>query len=264
MFATDFMFDGQLASDFDMVICSFDGDFTVASGGETEFNVVKAPDRDRFTFYGADLPNTLVWTFGIMKNPCKYANDLYLTYDEERSIAKWLLKKDGYHWFRFIQDEEEDIYYKVQINMNPQQYGGRTVGFNLTITSDCAYGFSSLIKKSITVNSSAPAKILVDSDVDSYILPKVTVTGSGDFYLSNESDPTQNVSTGKVTQLQNMSSGAAITMDSDNGIITGLKDTGDFSWYFFRLVDGMNVITTNASNDVKLIFWYREPRRVIV
>ena len=53
MFATDFLFDQHYASDFGLMICSFDQSPETASGGEIEYNTVKTPGRDRFSFYGA-------------------------------------------------------------------------------------------------------------------------------------------------------------------------------------------------------------------
>ena len=52
--------------------------------------------------------------------------------------------------------------------------------------------------------------------------------------------------------------------DSDNDLIQGISSSSCFNWYFPRLVNGVNNITTNSTNDIKITFKYREPRRVIV
>lgn len=276
MFAEDFLFHHHRASDFGFMICSFDGDSGTVSGGEIEYHVVKTPDRDKFTFYNSQFNTALVWNFSICKDPFKNDN-LYFDQYEESQVAKWLLKTDGYHWFQFDQDGYEDIFYRVYINMVPHQISGRTVGFDLTVTSDCAYGFTDIITKKATINSSTPLKLNIHSDINTYILPYIKINGVGDFYLSNDSDLSQNQLNGKETHLMNVKN--ITVMDSENDmigiwdsekeIITDFHSPNDFNWYFLRLVNGVNIITTNfqngiGENGIEIEIKYREPRRVIV
>ena len=255
MFATDFLFDSQRLSDFGCMICSFDGDFSTAEGSEIEYNVVQSPARDRFNFYGAKWSSQIVWNFSICKNPC-VDSDVYFSQYEESQLAKWLLKTDGYKPFQFDQEGYEDIYYKAYINMMPYQVGGRTVGFDLTVTSDCAYGYTDLIVKKATINASTPLRININNDITADILPLFTINGNGSFYLRNDSD-TMNIN----TEFKNVSS--TITMDSENDIILGVSPN-EFNWHFLRLVDGNNIIKTDSESDIKLEIKYREVRRVIV
>lgn len=261
MFATDFLFNGQCASDFGLMICSFNGEFETVSGGDIEYNVVKTPNRDRFTFYSTQLTSVLTWSFSICKNPCKNEH-LYFDQYEESMIAKWLIKTDGFRWFQFDQEEYEDIFYNVCINMEPQQVHGRTIGFNLTVTSDCAYGFTDIIIKKSIINSSIPLKLNIHSDINTYILPYVKINGKGNFYISNDSDILQNSTVGKSTKFKNVSN--EITIDSDTDIILGISNPNNFNWYFLRLVDGMNIITTDSNTNIEIEVQYREPRYVKV
>ena len=263
MFAADFQFDNNLASDFDLIIGAFDDDVETATGGEIEFNVVKTPNSNRYDFYGAQFNTVLTWNFSVIKNPCTHSHEeLYFSQYEESQIAKWLLRTDGYKWFYFLQDGYEDICYKVQINMVPHQVWGRTVGFDLTVTSDCGYGYSKKKVKKYVLNSNTPIKLFVNSDISDYILPYVEVNGTGNFYISNDNDLFQCKSNYKSTELQNVN--GLITMDSENELITGLSSPNDFNWYFLRLVNGSNIISTDSANDIKIKITYREPRRVIV
>lgn len=263
MYATDFLFNDNRASDFGLIIGSFDGEFETASGGNIEFNVVKTPNRDRYDFYGAQFNEVLTWNFSIVKNPCVNDNsEMYFNQYEESQIAQWLLKQDGYKWFQFDQDGYRDVYYRVQINMVPHQVGGQTAAFDLTVTSDCGYGYSEEIVKKYILNANKPIRLDVHSDTNSYILPYISLTGNGDFYISNDSDLSQCYANLKETKLQNTS--GIVTMDSDKDIITGISSPNDFSWYFLRLINGVNNITTDSINDVEIEFNYREPRRVIV
>lgn len=267
MFATDFIFDNKRASDFGLMIGSFNGGIETASGGEIEFSVIKAPNQDKYDFYGAAISSVLTWNFSLLKNPCtNNTDDMYFTQYEERQLAKWLLKQDGYRYFRFEQEGYEDIFYRVQINMLPHQICGRTAGFNLTVTSDCGYGYSQEFTHNFTLNKENPISLTTNSDTNSYILPYITLIGNGSFYISNDSDLSQRYSNtesdDKSTRLQNVTN--TITMDSERDIITGISSPNDFSWYFLRLVNGVNNITTDSVNDIKLKIAYREPRRVIV
>lgn len=261
MFATDFLFDNKRASDLGLMICSFDGDFQTASGGEIEYNIVKTPNRDRFTFYGAQFNSAITWNFSICKNPCNNSSLSFNQY-EESMVAKWLLKTDGYGLFQFDQEGYEDINYNVYFQIAPHQIGGQTVGFDLVATSDCAYGFSNIISRKSTINIANPLKLIIHSDINVYILPHVRINGTGNFYISNDSDLSQNAISDKAAEFKNIS--RKIVMDSDTDTISGLASPDDFNWYFLRLVDGTNIITTNSESDVEIEIQYREPRRVII
>ena len=264
MFATDFLFDENRASDFGLMIGCFDGDSQTATGGNIEYTVVKTPNRDTFDFYGSQFNEVITWNFSIMKIPCMNEDeDMFFDQYEESRIAQWLLKQDGYRWFQFDQEGYEDIYYMVQINMLPHQICGRTIGFDLTVTSNCGYGFSEEIEKTYTFNNNKSIRLDIHGDTNSYILPYITIeNGNGDFYISNDSDLSQCHSNAKETALNNISK--TVTLDSDNDLIQGISSSSCFNWYFPRLVNGVNNITTNSTNDIKITFKYREPRRVIV
>lgn len=267
MFATDFIFNGQRASDFDLVICSFDGEYTTATGGDAEFNVVKSPDSDKFNFYGAQYNTPLEWTFSIIKNPCILKNDSKtddFSNEEERIINKWLARRDGYHWLNFCQDEnEDDILYKVQIKVRPRQVAGKTIGFDLTVTADSAFGYTPLQKKKATINKTKPLVLHIDNDTDNYILPKVTIQGQGNFYIANNNDVEMSASKNKAPKFTDILSSDKILMDSENKFLNGIS-FDKFNCRFLRLVDGKNVITTDSESDINLEIYYREVRRVIV
>lgn len=275
MFATDFLFNNLRASDLGLMICSFDSSPEPASGGEIEYNVVKTPGRDRFTFYGSQFNSALEWNFSICKDPDLNCSPAFTQYEESR-IAKWLLRSDGYKPLQFLQEGYENIFYNVCFRIMPHQIAGETVGFDLTATSDCAYGFSELIKKTAVIKEGAPLELFLHSDVDTYILPRVKVTGKGNFYISNDNDILQNVSLQKETLFRNMPTDAEwkIIMDSDTDTILSvnsetnqtapLSNPNQFNWYFLRLVGGRNILSTNSKLDVTIELQYREPRFVIL
>ena len=263
MFATDFLFDNQRASGLGVMICSFNGDMETVSGGEIEYNVVKTPNSDKFTFYGSQLNSPVEWNFSICKNPCVNKSP-YFNQFEERVIYKWLTRTDGYKLFQFDQTGYEDIFYYVYINLSPHQENGKTIGFDLKATANCAYGFTNIIKKKAFINSSAPFQINVHSDINTDILPKVRLKGRGNFSVHNYRDYKDNILQNpildKPLEFKNMSK--EITMDSDTDLITGLSSPNDFNWRFMRLVDGANFISTTSASNIEFEIEYREPRLI--
>lgn len=272
MFATDFLFDNQRASDLGLMICSFDGNSEAATGGEIEYNVVKTPERDNFTFYGSQLNSVLTWNFSICKNPCKNQNMFFDQY-EESMIMKWLVKTDGYRWLQFDEDGYEDIFYKVCINSKPHQVIGKTIGFDVTATSDCAYGFTDIIKKKSILNNFGSLKFTVHSDLNTMILPKIymEVECTNMHIYNRKISITNEGSSGVICNtmiFQNIikppsSKSGIITINSDTGTVDGLNDPNNFNWNFLKLRDGINIISTDYDvGFIHLEIQYREPRYV--
>ena len=262
MFTTDFVFDGKRASDMGLVICSFDDERQPATGGEVEFEVVKPPENDKFEFYGAQYTSPLEWNISIMKNPCKYEENLYFTNEDERMIYKWLQQRDGYHWFCFCEkDEDAEVFFQVKINLQPHVVSGHTIGFDMIITANSAFGYSALKKKKATINKNTSFTLYIDTDTNAYILPEFNITGSGTFYISNNNDPKRNHVNKTAADFKSVS--GTIYMNSEFGVIDGVEPE-NFNWRFLRLVDGKNVFSTDSANNITLEIFYREVRRIAV
>lgn len=259
MYASDFIFDGACASDYGLIIGTFDGDGSF-SGGNIEYTVIKPPNRDEYDFYGSSINEVIKWNTSVILNPCNNSNNGYLTCEEERLIASWLIRRDGYKWWQPIQDGYEDIFYKVQINATPHQVGGRTVGFDLEIISNCGYGFSHEINSSVIFSKDNPIVLDIYNDIQGYTYPKITFDFNSELEsitINNINDISQDESI--ITNISN-----PITMDSKNDIITGLSSPNCFNYNFIRLINGTNVIETDCESDINVNISYREARRVIV
>lgn len=272
MFATDFLFDNHYAGDFGLMICSFDQSPQTASGGEIEYNAVKTPGRDRFALYGAQRNAAIEWHFSVCKNPDRNRNP-YFTQHEESRIAKWLLQTDGYKLFRFCQEGYEDVFYHACVNMTPHQFLGQTIGFDLTVTSDCAYGFTGVItQKAVLTKASPMLEFRVQSDVSACILPRVRIRAAGGFGIGNEADKDSretvfpNLPAGKITELIIDSEKDTVFIQNDGAAVL-LPDPDMFNWRFPRLVDGVNRIALQKipeTERIEIEIQYREPRRIIV
>lgn len=246
MYATDFVFDGVNLSSKGYMICTFDGD-SIVSGGEIEPIVKKAPSADEYTYYTAQINNVLTWELGICKLPCGTEAFEPLNQYEESELAQFLLKTDGYRWLQFVQpDDYPDVFYKVYINMTPYQIGGQTFGYNLTITSNCGYGFSHEYTATLT-DDNQPLTINVNNDLNRYIYPTVSFeTNADECWIYNENDLEQNLDNGKESHFYNLGDNVdvlkEISMDSTNDVINGIETPDQFNWNFLRLVNGENNI----------------------
>ena len=264
MFASDFLFDDQKASDFGLIISSESGGDAVVSGGEIDIVSVRPPDRDSFDYYLGKLDSPIQFNFSVLKYSCDDPNDIYVTPEEESRIARWLLRKSkhqGYGWLQFDQDYYRDICYKVFFTeMKPMQVNGRTVGFELACISNCGYAFTNEKKHYFNLVSGTDVTIVLTNDIITYIYPRMKIIGgSGNFYIRNLSDP--DVQNSK-SDFQNIASD--LDINSEDDIINGILSPTDFNWIFPRMVDGDNVFTTNSSNTLTIELTYREVRRILV
>lgn len=214
MIVTDFCFDGLYLSDFNCIIANFDNNNSrETSGGNTEYDSVKAPVRDKFRFYGSQYNEPLSTTFSIIKNPClsDSVENMTFTHNEERKLTKWLKKTDGYKWFKYvggnkptvsnnyfsvsfgkeIGSDVSDVWYQVKFDITPHRIYDDLIGFDLTITSNCAYGFSDIISKQATINNTTPFAFEVDTDANEYIYPEkfeIKNFSQGFFNIENTKD----------------------------------------------------------------------------
>lgn len=250
MYATDFIFDGVNLSSKGYMICTFDGD-SIVSGGEIKPIVKKTPSVDEYTYYAAEINNVLTWELGICKLPCGTEAFEPLNQYEESELAQFLLKTDGYRWLQFVQpDDYPDVFYKVYINMTPYQIGGQTFGYNLTITSNCGYGFSHEYTATLS-SEDQPLTINVNNDLNRYIYPTVSLeTNSDECYIYNENDLEQNLENGKECRIKNLGDNVetprTIFMDSGNDLVQGLEYPDQFNFHYLRLVDGENNIYSDG------------------
>lgn len=262
MYADDFLFNGRQASDFNLVISDDNaGEGALASGGDVEITSVRPPAKDPFDFYVGAFDNPVQYSFSVVKVNCTDKNDIYVTPEEESRIANWLIgdsKVNGYGWLQFAQDGYRDVCYKVVFtSMIPIQIAGRTIGFELSCTSNCGYAFSYLKTREFHISAAESREIIVSSDINTYIYPHIKIIGgSGTYTIRNNND----------SQLATeITSSTTVNLDCENDIVeTGITDPNNFNWIFPRLRQGSNVIATNSVDTLNIELTYREPRRIMV
>lgn len=265
MYCYDFNFNGEKLSNHGFIICTFDGESSW-DGADITFTTVQPPSFDKYDYYTYSYESPLSCKFQIGKNDCENTNqeDLYVTQDDYSDIMRWLQRPDGYYWFNFEQEGWEDVYYLVQINVQPIQLNGRTIGFELTLNMNAPYGYSQLMKKSFTLTKGDTFDFKVYSDMIGVIYPKTTITANASGSI--------NLKTGcneynKTTIINNVAKGDIIVLDENNDYYSGILNPNNFNFEFPILANSYDNITTFFTNNgisCKINIEYRHIRRVTV
>lgn len=248
----DFIFDGRALSDFGYMAV-FENSEDVIDVSAMQFNTIKAALSDINHRVSHTYEQNYTSTFLIMKNLCDTPEDeQWMTHDDISEMTRWLARKQ-YKWFRFIDDEDDDeIWYKVQIQISKEYIGANVVGLQLTVTANAPYGFTREIKKELT-NTETDNAINIFSDEEGYIYPNVTITipQDGDYTITNEYE-------NRTTQINNCTAGEIITIyGEDNQQIQSNIDhdfTTDFNYVFPRFCNkygnSKNIITAQGGSSI--------------
>ena len=187
--------------------------------------------------------------------------------NERRQIEKWLFNRGKYK--KFYLDVEDDIYgettelvdgiqKRLYLNcrfINPErlEYNGGIVGYKVTMDTDSCMWWQDPVTKTFAVNtattsSTANFTVQVDTDLDDYVYPKITITTGGtggNVSLWNATDNADRRFT-----FDGLQAGTIVTVDSEinyvsDGHYSKLSDRN-----FPRLIDGgnsMNIMGCVAS-----------------
>lgn len=273
MYCTDFIFDNERLSDHGYMICDFNGSEGTWSGGDVSFTTIQPPGTNTFTHYYSRFDTPISFSFSIMKNPFGKSSqkDLYFTQDEQSYVMRWMQRLDGYHWFAFDQEGWEDIWFKVQMNLQPHYISGMVIGYDVTCTADSPYGYSQLHTKNVYLSSSDGSSAAgVDSitiknysDIPGYLYPRLTITpeSDGNIRLLSGCEKYK-----RITAIENAAAGNTITLDGNNDEITGIDNMNHFNFIFPIMANDYKDIDTGFTNigdvDIRLKIEYRFIRRV--
>ena len=172
MVATDFEFNGVKASDVNLAIVDFDSpsrEGVVSSGGKTTFNTSKPANSKKWNFHGSHYEEQLSFSFqvGRINLNRRPQEVLPATSYEKAYYMRWLCRKDGYKYLRFLQNGYENIFYNAKIDLEWIDYGGCTYGAELTVTCDAPFGYSPLQSYEARVPSGNSFTIILHSAVTS-------------------------------------------------------------------------------------------------
>ena len=177
--------------------------------------------------------------------------------NEMRQIEKWLFNRGKYK--RFYLDIEDDVYgettelidgiqKRLYLNcrfINPErlEYNGGVIGYKVTMDTDSCMWWQEPVTKTFAVNtattsSTAYFTVPVDTDLDDYVYPKITITtGSlaGDVSIRNATDNATRLFT-----FNDLPAGTSVAVDCGINYVGGGYYANLSDRNFPRLTDGNN------------------------
>lgn len=256
----DFEYNGARLSDYDFMVCSFDGaNETVEINGGITVNKVKAPNAHRHMSVGVNYDETFSPTIQICKFSCNHDNHV-ITEEELRWMTRWLNRK-SYCKFKPIYDDAAftDVYYNATFNIQLVKIGGDVVGMELTMDTDSTYGYVEPVEYKRTFYSTDEKLTIIDfSDEVGYLYCNATIKclASGELKISNDLDPNN------VVIIKNCVANEVITLLGQQKIIQSDKEHktlyNDFNYNYIRISntyeDNENVFTTSLPCEVTLTY----------
>lgn len=267
MYATDFEYDNKRLSEFNMMICSLNGNSgieSVSSGADLVFNQGKSSGYDKFNLYSSTYDSAYTTTFQICKDPCKYnsVDELYIYPKEVSELQMWLCRKQ-YNKFKIDQDNYRDIFWMSTFSSKQINFNGKIIGLELTMHTDSPYAYHDEIVYEFTTGITTPAGTVIPKDIEfsnlsdkeGFLYPvlEISLLQNGDLHLDLNN---------RTTLIANCSRNEVITIKGDKQIIsssnTNHNIAKDFNFIFPRLETSYkknkNIVTTNLN--CKIILKY--------
>lgn len=246
MYAKDFEYDGQSLSDYNCIVCDFDGSsgaVFASAGSSITFNKTSRNFGRGSSLSGIQYDECITATFDICKDPdVTFESDIYFTSDECRDIMRWL-NRGSFHKFRVLYDDDDidTFYYNASFNIEKIKVGERVCGLRLTMETDKPYAYGADEKFSFTVTRVTTAKTFMVKDVSDDIgdiYPKLHIicNGAGNLEIYN-------ATLDKKTIIQNCVKGEEITIDGNILMIT--STSSDNVW------DRFNYVFPQLTNSLK-------------
>lgn len=239
VYALDFEYDNQYLSDYGFIICEFEAKNsieTVKSGSNIVFNKTSTHNGRNNYLLNAKYDSCIETSFSICKNPCgcKNQSEKVITSDEYRLLIRWLNRKEFLR-FRFISKDSRDVcYYNSSFNIETITIAGKLFGLRLNMTTDAPFGYGGDKHEKILFETSAPHKIIDNSDEIGYVYPDIIIYCfmDGDIAIHNDYDDATMIIT-------NCSNEETITIKGDEQIITTDNDNhdicNDFNYVFPKI-----------------------------
>lgn len=205
-------------------------------------------------------------------------NDRTLSVQEMRDIERWLFNRRNYYKlyidiaddclaesYQIIDGVESRYYFNCRFTNPSKIYGnGGTVGYKATMECDSYLLWQDAITKTFSVggtsaSSNSIIELSVDTEVDEYIYPKVTITmasAGGNITISNNSDDST-----RLTTFKSLTGSIEFTMNGSINSISGNNYIKFYDRNFIRLVPGTNRLSVVGAVSSIKIEW--ENRRYI-
>lgn len=252
----DFEYDGLTLSNLGYMVCKFgqDGTQTVSNGSQIHFQTVSTGHGAKQELICTEYQECLETTFQICKNPCFY-QDAEISFGDLRFLMKWLNRK-GYHKFKFICPDYEDLYFESSFQISRVERNGKIYGLELTMQTNRPYALQE--PKTITLKGTSnnwKGSITDVSDEEGYIYPhtEVTIAANGTLNIHNALED-------RSTFLQHCSVGERLFFDYPviRSSLNSHPIQDDFNWNFLRIANtfktGKNDLTISIPCTIKITY----------
>lgn len=260
MIATDFKYDNEKLSDYQLMLCEFDsnGSNTISIGNNLTFNTLQPSGSDKSILANAKYNEDSVLTvkLQVCKNTCLQIADSIISLDEISYITRWLGRKE-YHEFRIYQDEYEGIFFNGSFNnFNAITVDGKIYGLEFTFVADSPYGYLDTVSLDFTTTANVSYDITNLSHETGLLYPKkftckCLTGGNLEIYNSIED---------RKTVINNCIEDEIISSEGEKKIIESNVKThllyNDFNYKYFRLANSyynnINSITTSLPCEIHI------------
>lgn len=180
-----------------------------------------------------------------------------LSVREVRDIERWLFNRRNYYklyvdiaddcdgeTYQIINGTEKRFYFNCRF-VNPSKIigNGGIVGFRATMECDSYVLWQDPISKVFDINhtndtQSSLISLDIDTDVNEYVYPKITVTmagAGGDIYITNNTDDTT-----RLTSFKSLTGGIEFMINGNLNYVSGDNYIKFFDRNFPRLMPGTN------------------------
>ena len=275
-----FTYNNESSTDYNLMVAGFDMPEIPLAMSRDILSGTMNQYRNKTYHMGTNWSGVLTFTISFMKDPC-VGSDLTFSEDEISAINAWLTSPNYpilFHMYDLVTDENGEItanrkkydYFGLFSDITPQVVSENIVGLTATFQTNSPFAWTHEITKEfeIVAEQSESCTLFVNND-DRFrqIYPVITITpsagpgdGRAEITIVNTRDnlPMKlNIPVEPVT----IDCEKSIISDAA-GVLTfehlGIK-AEDFI-YWPRLYHGQN--TFNITGDCKIVFKYREPRKV--
>lgn len=260
---TNFQFDKEFASDYGLLVCTFNntGTETVSSGSTLTFNTKSSFGSDEFNLFGVQYDNPYTATFQLVKNPCLNSQTSTITPDEYSQINKWLTRKN-FCEFRINEIGYENIVFFGSFNIQAIKIAGMIKGIECTFTSSAPYAYDEEVT---SVLSGKDFTIYSFSDEIGEICPdvEIIINEDGDLRISNSLDD-------EALVINSCTKGEVLSINPKSKIITSSlmqhdqQIANDFNFNYIKICNNYdnNLNHYKASLDITMTIKYRPVRKI--
>lgn len=245
MAISNFIYDGLSLKNYDhnnYMIGFFSAEYNMEDGKQNINKSSLYMGREQpFTYINYE--DTLTFTIGVIKNPCKDENE-EITLEQMENLKRWLCRPAP-HKFKIDDPRYQDIFWEGTFELREMAAGNKRVGAELTFISTRPFALQEDITFSGEIEANGELTIEDTSTEIGYIYPEITIKclEDGDLSIYNDFDQRETI-------VENCSADEEITFSKYLQIESSLSEHeiyDDFNFVFTRIgnnfVTGENILT---------------------